>query len=127
MVQRKQKSLAAINTWSMILGCVAGDQARVENHCPFPIYLQSVQQPVPQPNPVYQIDPGQTYSENYKPVESGTGVSIKISRMEQGPSIVDPITQFEYAFVPSQSPNLFYDLSDINDADPRQFCEFGLA
>ncbi|KAK8140587.1 hypothetical protein G3M48_003502, partial [Beauveria asiatica] len=81
-------------------------------------------QPIPEPFPVYQINSGQTYSEDYKPVENGTGVSIKISRMQ---TIAGPITQFEYAFVPEQSPSLFYDLSDINDANPRQFCEFGLA
>lgn len=122
---RKVESLAATFTWALILGCVVGHQARVENHCPFPIYLQSVQRPPTRQNPVYRIDPGQTYSENYKPVLDGTGVSIKISKMAS--TVVAPVTQFEYAFVPGQSPNLFYDLSDINDADPRQFCEFGLA
>lgn len=105
-------------------GCAAGHQARVENHCPFPIYLRSVQQLILEPSPVYRIDPGQAYSENYKPVNNGTGVSIKISRVL---SMTGPITQFEYAFVPQQTPNLFYDLSDINDGNPRQFCDFGLA
>lgn len=119
-----RKFMYIVSIWSFIIGRTVGHQARVENHCPFPVYLRSVQQLILEPSPVYQIDPGQAYSEIFKPVDNGTGVSIKISR---GQSVIGPITQFEYSFVPQQTPNLFYDLSDINDGNPRQFCDFGLA
>ncbi len=112
--------------WPCLVGCVAGYQAHVKNQCNSPIYLQSVQPP-DIPAPAVKINPGEIYSEDYKPVVHAAGVSIKNSKAEAGGTVADPITQFEYSFVPDQLPDLYYDISNINNAQPRQFCEFGLA
>ncbi|KAH6865345.1 BYS1 domain-containing protein, partial [Thelonectria olida] len=39
------------------------------------------------------------------------------------------VTQFEYTYDPTLYPgtDLYYDVSDINDAFPRQFCDYGVA
>lgn len=108
-------------------GTVVNADAHVKNRCPFTVYVQSVQQ---QESRVYSIDPGMSYSEVYKPAVSGTGVSIKIGRNVvsdvSGGHVLGPITQLEYAYTPWRSPSLWYDLSDINDEKPRQFCDHGI-
>lgn len=102
---------------------LASPGARVVNHCPFTVYLQSVQQ---ESSDIHELQPGASYSEVYKTVVGGTGVSIKLATAVLGASLADPLTQFEYAFVPWQNPDLFYDVSSINDQAPRQFCQYGL-
>lgn len=102
---------------------LASPGARVVNYCPFTVYVQSVQQ---EPSEIYEVSPGGSYSEAYRTVIDGTGVSIKIATATLGASLADPLTQFEYAFVPWQNPDLFYDVSSINDQAPRQFCQYGL-
>ncbi|KAJ2982411.1 hypothetical protein NQ176_g1406 [Zarea fungicola] len=102
---------------------LASPGARVVNRCPFAVYLQSVQQA---PSETHELQPGDLYFEAYKPVIDGTGVSIKIATANLGTSLAGPLTQFEYAFVPGQNPDLYYDISSINDMAPRQFCQYGL-
>ncbi|KAH6871058.1 hypothetical protein B0T10DRAFT_592833 [Thelonectria olida] len=68
------------------------------------------------------------------------GVSIKITtdqRLSQAASDGEresafdssAVTQFEYTYDPTLYPgtDLYYDVSDINDAFPRQFCDYGVA
>ncbi|EXU95176.1 hypothetical protein X797_011750 [Metarhizium robertsii] len=110
--------------------------AIVINRCPFSVFLASVQATSPF---VLELPPGDTYVETYRPVENGTGVSIKItSDICVGKTLTDvgranafassSKTQLEYSYVPSQHPtDLYYDLSDINDEFPRQFCAYGVA
>lgn len=103
---------------------LASPGARVVNHCPFTVYIQSVQQ---ESSDIHELQPGGLYSEAYKTVVDGTGVSIKIATAVLGASLATPLTQFEYTFVPWQNPDLFYDVSSINDQAPRQFCQYGLS
>lgn len=103
---------------------LANPGARVVNHCPFTIYIQSVQQESSQ---THELQPGDFYFEGYKTVVNGTGVSIKMATANFGASPAGPLTQFEYAFVPWQDPDLYYDVSSINDIAPRQFCQYGLS
>lgn len=120
-VVRMKRHVAAL--YFFLRAAMASLEARVENQCPFPVYLQSVQT---EPSEIREIQPGNVYSEGFKPVQDGTGVSIKIAMASLATSLAGPITQFEYAFVPWQTPNLFYDISSINDEVPRQFCQHGL-
>ena len=114
----------------------ATSQVTVINLCPFSVYLASVQQAS---SSIDELAAGESYTEMTRPALNGTGVSIKItsnSRVGEASTEADrsnafdssPKTQFEYSYVPLQQPtDLYYDLSDINDAFPRQFCRFGIA
>ncbi|OWT42537.1 hypothetical protein VFPPC_17465 [Pochonia chlamydosporia 170] len=108
-------------------------QVSVVNRCKFSVFLASVQRDV---SPIMQLGPGKTYQETYRPVVNGTGVSIKIAsnsrigeETDGGRSSaifnVSPITQLEYSYVPEGVPDLFYDISAINDVHRRQFCQYG--
>lgn len=105
--------------------------ARVVNNCPYPIYIRSVlASDIGEP---FLLHPGDLYTEPYRPQvcynnipnksppSNCSGVSIKIGKSLSMPSI----TQFEYTYVPNATPDLYYDISDINDAFPRQFCQYG--
>ena len=124
---------------------IALSKAIVSNRCSFPVYLKSVQL---NETPTYTLLPGDCYSETYRYASafnpatgdtSAVGVSIKITTNETvGLSVDDfartaafnssAITQFEYTYDPAPCPlrDLYYDLSDINDDIPRQFCDYGI-
>jgi hypothetical protein len=126
--------------------CVAQSQAGVFNKCDFSVYLRSVQADIAD---VVTLLPGESYHETYRHgvtyyAETGSdvtvGVSIKITtdqRLSQAASDGDrvsafdssAVTQFEYTYDPTLYPgtDLYYDVSDINDAFPRQFCDYGVA
>lgn len=120
----------------LIASAYAVSKARVQNNCSFPIFLSPVQ--VEANLPITTLQPGKTYQENYrlKMAMAGrppTGVSIKVSsdpRMGDRKDGNDlsgiPLTQLEYTYDPAMWPDLFYDISDINDHEPRQFCHSGL-
>lgn len=109
-------------------------QVSVVNRCPFVVFLKSVQQDVSQ---VQELGFSQIYSEVYRPVINGTGVSIKITTNRKVGEEVDeqkrsaefdisPVTQLEYSYVLSNGPvDLFYDISTIDDSPERQFCQYG--
>lgn len=101
---------------------LAASQAVVVNNCSFPVLLQSVQRDV---SAVQVLSPGATYAENFKPEIEGTGVAIKVGDATTGTQGAQSILQFEYSYKPGQSPDLFYDISDINNSKPRQFCQYG--
>lgn len=134
---------------SFLGGCskyITLSRAQVVNECSFPVYLRTDQLDEPS---VRMLHPGDTYSETYRykmaynPATgsgSATGVSIKISadyRLNQELNEEErravfgssAITQLEYTYDPSlhPRPDLYYDVSDINDGTPRQFCAYGLA
>lgn len=118
-------------------------KAIVSNRCSFPVYLKSVQLNA---SILQTLFPGEHYSETYRYVSafnpatgtlSSVGVSIKITTNEAvGQCSDEPtrnatfdssaVTQFEYTYEPASLPDLYYDLSDINDAMPRQFCGYGI-
>ncbi len=132
MLTRPSITMQLVFAWlcCFVSSCVAvaGPQARVVNSCPFAVYLQSVQL---EARPMQYLGPGAVYSEDCRPVVEGTGVSIKIAKALQLDSWhIDndgPVTQFEYGYTPWQLPSdLYYDVSDINDAAIRQFCSYGL-
>jgi hypothetical protein len=107
---------------------LASPQARVVNNCPFTIYLQSVQT---EASHIEELTPGDVYTEELKLALNGTGVSIKISRSIQAlvSAVAGAITQLEYAYTPWMLPypDVYYDVSDIDDRQPRQFCDYGFA
>lgn len=122
---------ALIALYALAGTATATAKATIVNACPFVVYVSSVQSPTITQT-VQELKPGESYAENYKPricfdAENNTctGTSIKISR---SPSLV-PLSQFEYTFIPENSdtsmPDLFYDMSDIDDGRPRQFCQYG--
>lgn len=92
------------------------------NKCSFPVLLQSVQRDVLASQ---ELIPGATYAEDFKPETEGTGVAIKVGNASAGMLGGQSILQFEYSYKPGQSPDLFYDISDINNSKPRQFCQYG--
>lgn len=128
--------------------CWAQSQARVLNSCSFPVYIRSVQGDDP---PVNILSPGEMYAEQYRYLSAynpavgyntSVGVSIKIARgLDISPDMdqqqrVDSfdksgaVTQFEYTydpFVKPGMPDLYYDISDIDDRPTRQFCQWGLS
>jgi hypothetical protein len=107
-------------------------QVNVVNRCPFAVFVKSVQQDVSQ---VQELAFNKIYSETYRPVINGTGVSIttniKVGEEfdEQKRSVEfdnSPVTQLEYSYVPANGPvDLFYDISAIDDSPERQFCQYG--
>ncbi|KAK3934014.1 hypothetical protein QBC46DRAFT_274646 [Diplogelasinospora grovesii] len=125
--------------------CNALARVIVLNRCSFPVYLKSVQLNETPPQALF---PGDCYSETYRYASafnpatgnfSAVGVSIKITTDEAVGQSLDEtgrsaafdssaVTQFEYTYdpVPYPLPDLYYDLSDINDTMPRQFCGYGI-
>ncbi|KAM4067477.1 hypothetical protein HRG_012273 [Hirsutella rhossiliensis] len=115
-------------------------RVQVVNNCGFPVHLRADQLDEPK---VRILQPKDIYSEAYRNkiaynpatgANSATGVSIKISadsRLNQDLADGDHIsvfeasavTQLEYTFDPSlqPGPDLYYDVSDIDDNSPRQF------
>lgn len=97
---------------------------------------------------VVTLSPGESYSETYRyasaynpatNADSSIGVSIKITsdrRLSQATTESEriaafqssPITQLEYTYDPTlyPAPDLYYDVSDIDDTSPRQFCQYGI-
>lgn len=129
----------------MLLRQSMGSQVQVVNKCTFPIHLRADQLDEPE---IQRVQPGGTYRAAYRNkvaynpatgADSAVGVSIKISadsrlRNETGEDLLSlfrtsPVTQLEYTFDPTlkPGPDLYYDLSDIDDSSPRQFCKYGLA
>jgi hypothetical protein len=124
----------------------AQSQARVLNKCPFPVYIRSVLGDEPL---VQIVPPGEAYAETYRHLSAynpaygyntSVGVSIKIvrgpeisSNMEEEKKMAlfhqwGAVTQFEYTYDPSLGPDLpdlYYDISEIDDRSPRQFCQWG--
>jgi hypothetical protein len=119
--------------------------ATVSNRCIFPVYLKSVQL---SETLLQTLFPGDCYNESYRYASafnpaigalSSVGVSIKITTNETVGQYSDEtarnaafdssaVTQFEYTYepVPYPSPDLYYDLSDLDDNMPRQFCDYGI-
>ena len=82
--------------------------AIVNNNCPYPLYLWSVDQNTNPANPIY-VAPYSSHSEPFRSPCSACGVSIKLSRSTSQSSIV----QFEYAL---NNDLIYYDMSYINCA-----------
>lgn len=109
-------------------------QLSVANRCPFALFLKSVQQNASQ---IQDLAPNKIYSEEYRPVINGTGVSIKITTNSKIGEEIDeqkrmaefdnsPITQLEYSCVPWNGlVDLFYDISAVDDSPARQLCQYG--
>lgn len=125
--------------------CNGLGQVIVSNRCSFPVYLQSVQL---NETPPLRLLPGDCYNETYRYASafnpatgalSSVGVSIKLTTNGAVSQSSDEaarntafdssaVTQLEYTYepVPFPWPDLYYDLSDINDNMPRQFCRYGI-
>lgn len=124
--------------------CQAVSQARIFNQCDFPVYVRSVLGDSPA---VGVVNPGDSYVEDYRYLSAfnpayghntTVGVSMKIvhdatvdhamSDQERIAAFdgASTVTQLEYTYDPSLTPDLYYDISDINDERPRQFCQWGL-
>ena len=117
--------------------------AQIINRCRFPVYITSVQV---DSSPVYALEPGDRYSEEYEFMSAPNaatgynatvGVSMKVTRdsrvgqnSEGQIQVFDSaaLTQFEYTYDPTlqPGPDLYYDISAINDATPWQFCQWGM-
>jgi hypothetical protein len=140
--------MKALETILVVLGtsklCSAISHARILNRCAFPVYIRSVLADSPT---VISIDPGASFVEQYRSLvnfnpaygyDTTVGVSMKIVRdAKVGQAVNDQqriaafetagaLTQFEYTYDPSLSPDVYYDVSDVDDASPRQFCQWGL-
>lgn len=92
---------------ALLRQAMAVDVAVVQNQCPYPVYIWSVDQLV---NPAYptEIPSSSMYREELRTSCDGCGVSIKVSRTQA----IEDITQFEYAFF--SNGTLYYDISLID-------------
>ncbi|PLB52148.1 hypothetical protein P170DRAFT_444197 [Aspergillus steynii IBT 23096] len=81
--------------------------AIVKNNCKHPIYLWSVGGSV---GPKKTIQPGGTYSETFRRDPASGGVSLKITKVNDGIFNGSPQLNFAYTLDGNQ---LWYDLSDV--------------
>ena len=104
----------------------------IQNRCSFPVYVDRVQI---EDVSLGVLEPGDVYQEQYRyeyrlnsvtKSNEAVGTSFKIRRNPAD----NYITQFEYTYDPnslSSPTNVWYDISDINDGFPRQFCQWGIS
>lgn len=92
---------------------LAVGNAIVQNNCEDPIYLWSVGGSVGQQ---IKIAPGDGYAEAFRHDAASGGVSLKITRNEDG--LYDGSAQMNYAYT-LDGDNVWYDLSDVF-GDPFQ-------
>jgi len=99
MISRAAVLLAALASTA------SAGKAIIQNSCSFPVYLSSVSNVA---GPTQELAAnGGTYSEDWRSNPNGGGISIKIA----SDSSFSQVTQFEYTL---ESPDLWYDLSNIN-------------
>ncbi|EQL33036.1 hypothetical protein RJZ56_002630 [Blastomyces dermatitidis] len=107
--------VAAATAFATLVPSVLAGNAIVKNNCPFPVYLQSVCENGNVPR--HKIEPGATFTEQYRAKPDGGGCSLKISDETSG----SEITQFEYTL---SGEKVFYDVSNI---DGYPFMENGVS
>jgi hypothetical protein len=116
----------------LLAGIVSGSkigQAIILNRCNYPVFYSSVDSHTPPPQVLL---PNGTYSEQWRiNILNNTatsnitlygGVSLKISPNQSIATASDKITafetstilQFEYTYLPTTAPGLWYDISNVN-------------
>ncbi|KAF7894665.1 uncharacterized protein EAF01_010115 [Botrytis porri] len=116
----------------LLAGRVSGSkigQAIIFNKCSYPIYYSSVGSYTPPPQ---VLPPNGTYSEQWRihtlynaatpNITLYGGISLKISPNQSIATAFDKMTafetstiiQFEYTYLPTAAPGLWYDISNVN-------------
>ncbi|KAK2764897.1 hypothetical protein FQN54_008594 [Arachnomyces sp. PD_36] len=86
---------------------LAVGSANVENGCDKPIYLWSVDSSV---GDQQTIEPGQSYTEEYHRDQVTGGITLKVTRVENGLYNGSPQTNFALSL---EGGRIWYDLSDV--------------
>lgn len=104
-MQFSQLTIAALATLAPLAHAVGN--AIVENNCGNPIYLWSVDSNV---GPEQKVMPGEAYSEKFRRDEVTGGITIKVTRVDDGLYNGSPQTNFALSL---KDGRIWYDLSNV--------------